>query len=228
MPAALALALGECQAGRSTLPEGTGDTRQKLEKSRSSVDIQDMAIESFTDLRGYFHERLRAALQRSGLGASVGTEHYLLELLSGSHGHLATPDRPLVDRLQAALNAPDPRERLRNFRETGDAALYTCGFFPDHLDRRGMSPDYFASVGGRAYRAAGELDLRQATTFEELATGFLDFAQVLEEVREETVLRTPQDIVKLYDRWRRTRSPKLAERLHAAGVFPQVPKGDVH
>lgn len=184
-----------------------------------------MVIESFTDLRGYFHERLRDALDRSGLGASSGTEHYLLELLAGS-AHLATPDRPLVERLQEALTTPDPRERLRSFRETGDAALYTCGFFPDHLDRRGMSPDYFASVGGRAYRAASELDPKQSCTFGELAEGFLDFAQVLEEVREETVLRTPQDIVKLYDRWRRTRSPKLAERLHAAGVFPTVPKGE--
>ncbi|MCZ7687217.1 MAG: hypothetical protein M5U28_54170 [Sandaracinaceae bacterium] len=33
-------------------------------------------------------------------------------------------------------------------------------------------------------------------------------------------MRTPQDIVKLYDRWRRTRSPRLAERLRAEGVFP--------
>ena len=228
MPAALALSEAECQRGHQ-VPLGWAESgAQKLERTRGSFDIQDMVIESFTDLRGYFHERLRAALHRSALGASEGTEHYLLELLSGSGAQLATPDRPLVDRLQAALAAPDPRDRLRSFRETGDAALYTCGFFPDHLDRRGMSPEYFATVGGRAYRAAGSLDPRQGTTFEELADGFLGFAQVLEEVREETVLRTPQDIVKLYDRWRRTRSPKLAERLHAAGVFPQVPKGEVH
>jgi hypothetical protein len=89
-----------------------------------------------------------------------------------------------------------------------------------------MSPEYFATVGGRAYRAAGVLDPQHHVTFGELASGFLDFALVLEEVREETVLRTPQDIVKLYDRWRRTRSPKLAARLHAAGVFPQVPRDD--
>lgn len=224
----MALVPAECQRGHDLAPEEVESGAQKLEKSLKAFDTQDMVIESFTDLRGYFHERLHVALHRSGLGASTDVERYLLELLSESRTQLATPDRPLVDRLQAALAAPDPRDRLRSFRETGDAALYTCGFFPEHLDRRGMSPEYFATVGGRAYRAAGSLDPRQGSTFEELADGFLGFARVLDEVREETVLRTPQDIVKLYDRWRRTRSPRLAERLHAAGVFPQVPKGEVH
>jgi len=37
-----------------------------------------------------------------------------------------------------------------------------------------------------------------------------------------TSLRTPQDIVRLYDRWRQGRSVAIAERLAAAGVFPQV------
>lgn len=186
-----------------------------------------MHIEAHVDLRDYFRERLRAALTRLSQPASPATELYLLELLAAGRGQaLATPDQPLVDRIRAAVDAEDLRERLRSYRDAGDAALYTCGFFPEHLDRRGMSQDYYVAMGGRAYRAASELDPRHGETFIELASGFSDFTLVLEEVREETVLRTPQDIVKLYDRWRRTRSPKLAARLHAAGVFPQVPKGE--
>ncbi|MBX3248214.1 MAG: hypothetical protein KF901_13630 [Myxococcales bacterium] len=187
-----------------------------------------MHIEAHADLRDYFHDRLKKALGRLQQSASPATELYLLELLAAGRGQaLATPDQPLVDRLRAAVEAEDLRERLRSFRDAGDAALYTCGFFPEHLDRRGMSRDYYHAIGGRAYHAASELDTRHAGTFVELARGFSDFTLVLEEVREETVLRTPQDIVKLYDRWRRTRSPQLAARLHAAGVFPQVPKGEV-
>ena len=58
----------------------------------------------------------------------------------------------------------------------------------------------------------------------ELAEGFDDFARVLDEVRERTVLRSPQDIVRLYDLWKRTKDPRFAEKLRGQGVFPQ--KGD--
>ena len=89
-----------------------------------------------------------------------------------------------------------------------------------------MSPDYFVSMGGRCYQSASELSIRRRHMFGELANGFRNLVDVLEEVRETTVLRTPQDIVKLYDTWRRTKSPKVAARLHSAGVFPTVPKPD--
>jgi len=64
--------------------------------------------------------------------------------------------------------------------------------------------------------------------YPELAEGFDGYARVLDEVRETTALRTPQDIVRLYDRWRRTRSPLLAERLQAEGtrvLVTEVPDG---
>ncbi len=121
----------------------------------------------------------------------------------------------------------NPRERLRHFRDTGDAALYTCGFFADHLETRGVSEDSFISMGGRAYRAASTLCPRRGMVYDELASGFERMVVLLDEVREETVLKTPQDIVRLYDKWRRTGSPKVAARLHQAGVFPTVPRPDV-
>ena len=188
-----------------------------------------MSIESIGDARGYFQERLASALQALNIPATPETEHYLVELLArGQKQTLATPDQPLVQRLAAAIETRDRRDRLLRYRETGDAALYTCGFFAEHVHKRGMSPEYYVELGGRAYRAASELCLKRAAVYEELGHGFEGFSHALEEVRESTVLRTPQDIVRLYDRWRKTRSPRLAARLHAAGVFPQIPKDDLH
>jgi hypothetical protein len=109
-----------------------------------------------------------------------------------------------------------------------------CGFFGDHLRRRGISRDYVVGLGERAYGEAGDLcgrawrssdgSLRQV--YPELAGRFDVFARVLDEVRETTALRTPQDIVRLYERWRRTKSPTLARRLKEEGVFPQDGGGD--
>jgi hypothetical protein len=84
-------------------------------------------------------------------------------------------------------------------------------------------------MGGGAYENAGVLAIHSASeasriaVYRELARKFVPFAQVLDELRETTALKTPQDIVKLYDKWRRTRSPRLAERLSAEGVHPVLP-----
>ncbi len=182
-------------------------------------------IQTHGDIRSYFHERVQASLKRFSVSVTSDTERYLVDLLA-ERQCLATPDAPLVQQWAQALEEEDPREKLRRFQTAGDAALYTCGFFANHVQQRGMSADYFVSMGGRCYRSASELSLARRHTFEELAGGFRRLVDVLEEVRESTVLRTPQDIVKLYDTWRRTKSPRVAARLHSAGVFPTVPKPD--
>lgn len=186
-----------------------------------------MTIEAHEETRSFFHERLRSALRALGVEVSDHTELYLLELLTRG-GALATPDQPLFERLAAALASSHPRERLQRFRDTGDAALYTCGFFAEHIEKRGMSQEYYCTLGARAYRAAGGLSPVHGDTFHELADGFRELAQVFDEVREETTLRTPQDIVRLYDRWRRTGSTRIADRLRREGVFPQKPGGSIH
>ena len=90
-----------------------------------------------------------------------------------------------------------------------------------------LPPDYYAAMGGRAYHGASVLSFEHRGTFVELAEGFEDFAQVLDEVRERTVLRSPQDIVRLYDLWKRTRDPRFAAKLRGQGVFPQTTWGGV-
>lgn len=182
---------------------------------------QEQVMEVVEDTRGFFQERIDAALTRLDIKASEQTSLYLRELLSrGTHSVIATPDQPIVTQLASALDETQPRERRQKLQETGDAALYTCGFFQEHIQGRGMSVDYYATMGGRAYQSAAVLPGPHRSVFGELAERFSGFAQVLDEVRETTMLRTPQDIVRLYDRWRRTKSPRLAERLQEEGVFP--------
>ncbi len=188
-----------------------------------------MTIESHYDIRGYFYERVTTALRRLGHDADEIAEYYLVELLArhamGANVH--SLEEPLVHRLASAAHITMPRERFRRFRDVGDSALYICGFFADRLRGKGLSRDYVVTLGGRAYRHAAQLaasaDTMPREVYERLAGEFDVFARVLDEVREETTLRTPQDIVRLYDRWLRTGSPRVADRLREQGVFPQRP-----
>ena len=179
-------------------------------------------IEPHGDVRLYFRERLQTALQEHEVRAAERTEFYLVNLLSGFALSPAEEllVRPLAEHLAKALEAETYQERLKRFRDLGDSALYICGFFADHLEHRKISRDYVVAVGGRAYGEAGTLRPALSDVYGELAEKFDVFARVIYDVREQTALRTPQDIVKLYDRWRKTRSPNLARRLGAEGVFP--------
>jgi hypothetical protein len=186
-----------------------------------------MTIEKSGDLRGWFRERLVEALDRRRLPASEITQVYVVELLSryATSPEQATLDRPLALQLADAAEASGT-ERIRLLRVMGDTALYLTGFFSDHLEHRGVSRAYFVAMGERAYSSAGALarfspsEAVRHPVYEELAEDFERFVHALDDVRESTSLRTPQDIVKLYDRWRKTRSPRLAERLREEGVFP--------
>jgi hypothetical protein len=183
-----------------------------------------MGIETFADLRGWFREQLEAALGQRGVGAGEATRAYLVDLLArvGLGQETEALSRPLALQLAEARSA-DRAERLRLYRALGDDALYLRGFCADHLDHRGITTDYVATLGETAYGQAGDLALGSAGgVYRELAHKFGPFADALDDVREGTTMRTPSDIVRLYDKWTRTHSPKIAERLTAEGVFPAM------
>lgn len=189
-----------------------------------------MPIETHADVRGYFRERLVAAMERQRIVTTESTECYLVNLLAklAIAANEEPLGRPFAELLAEALEAQG-HEKLSRLREVGDSALYVCGFFADHLEHRGIARSYVVAMGGRAYLTAraiaplaraGEL----SPIFEELAARFELYAQVLDDVRESTAMRTPQDIIRLYERWRRTGSSLLAERLEQEGVYPVSPK----
>ncbi len=196
-----------------------------------------MSIEMVGDVAGWFRERLVSCLSARQIRVAEETEFYLVELLAsaarrGAEGR-GVGARPLALAL-AEANEAEGDARLERYRALGDEALYVGGFFVEHLDRRGLSEDYVHRIGSGAYRVAGRLAERsvaesaRAVVYEELAARFERLARVFDDVRESTALRTPQDIVRLYDKWRRTGSARLAERLFAEGVFPGRASSTLH
>ncbi|MEM6960499.1 MAG: hypothetical protein AAF550_02000 [Myxococcota bacterium] len=185
-------------------------------------------IHSAADVPGYFRELLVRAFKNREVSISEDGTGYLVGLLSSVTTQKVDPSRyTLVEQLADAISEPNARAKQRCYRQMGDTALMRCGMFPESLEYRGVSRPYVVCMGRRAYREASVLSRAQRRSnsswvYGELSDQFSELAACIDEVREQTALRTPQDIVRLYDRYRRTKSPTLARRLSEFGVNPML------
>jgi hypothetical protein len=134
--------------------------------------------------------------------------------------------RPLALMLADALDARTGEERVVALQRLGDVSLFTAGFFADALRDRAVGLDYYVNMGGSAYRslaASGRASPRLqalAGIFAELAAKFLAMVDVLNEVRDSARGANDQDILRLYEAWLRTGSPRAGRLLRQAGVEP--------
>lgn len=134
---------------------------------------------------------------------------------------------PLTFQLRDALEAPFA-ERFRRLRALGDGVLYAVGFFGGHIELRGIDRRYVMHVGSSAYtNAAAMLHVPGQTerfdVLQELAVKFGEFVDVLTEVAEGALAKGARDergLVRLYERWLRTGSARIAEELGARGLIP--------
>ena len=182
----------------------------------------------------YFEEVISDAIRARKVDATRAAATYLVGLLC-EYAHPdeetgASFDRPLTFALEDALAAMGA-DRFRRLRALGDHALYAVGFFGGHIEQRGVDKGYVASVGAAAYtHAASMVRSRLARerpaepdVLSEMATKFERFAAVLGDVAEGTLVCGPRDqrsVVKLYERWLKTGSSRLAEELGARGILP--------
>lgn len=183
----------------------------------------------------YFQDVITDAIRVHHVEATDAATTYLVSLLcSFTHPEEdagAAFDRPLTFLLHEAMNAP-AGERFRRLRALGDHALYALGFFGSHIELRGVNRGYVSKVGSTAYtNAAATLRLRARgarpegppDVLSELAAKFDRFAAVLADVAEGTIAcgaRDERSVVKLYERWLKTGSSRIAEELGARGIVP--------
>jgi hypothetical protein len=174
----------------------------------------------------YFRDLVEDALDHQGVDVEDLTAWYLVQLLAtfartdAVRGEAVWSDAPLAIRLGRALETGGTQQRML-LRQVGDAALFISGFFPDRLRRSLVDAHYYATLGGYAYGSLSRLgDEALAPVFEELADQFDPLVEVLGEVSEKSACASPNDLLRLYERWLRTGSRRSGERLIAQGVIP--------
>jgi hypothetical protein len=189
-----------------------------------------MAIVAADSVAGFFSEVVEDAMRCRRMDATDGATTYLVALLSdfAKPGQRAeeTLDRPLAFLLDEALHQPIPAERFERLRVLGDGVLYSCGFFSDHFEARGVDQRYLVGIGTAAYtNASAMLHDSKMDVYGELAQKFAAFVEVLAEVANATIAKgvaSSKGLLKLYERWLRTRSDTLAQTLSSHGFVPMT------
>lgn len=189
-----------------------------------------MTIVAAPSVSVFFHEAVEDAMKNRGVTATEGATTYLVSLLSdfAKPGALAeqTLDRPLVFLLDEALNTMELGERFERLRTLGDGVLYSSGFFGDHFEKRGVDQSYLIGIGQRAYGNASSMlriSKSEETKFDiygELAEKFATFVSIVTEVAHLTIAQgvaSSREVLKLYERWVKTRSETLASALTTHG-----------
>jgi hypothetical protein len=173
----------------------------------------------------YFKELVDGAISHQRLAAQELTSFYVVQLLTSFLQRNVTSgddQTPLAVRLGRALDAGGALQRA-TLREIGDVSLFVSGFFSDSLNRKLVDVDYYISIGGCAYNALSRVETDTfATVFAELGEKFVGFVDVLSEVSERTSCASNADLLRLYEKWVRTGSPRSGQLLVERGVVPNA------
>ena len=194
-------------------------------------DAAETALIERTTPRAVFAELVASVLGETRVRPSPMAIAYLIELLD-SRVCTAAPTADgaddegtlAEDLLAARLHAGGAR--LRRLRDLGDRALFIAGFFGDSLSRSVVDIDYYGDVGRAAYVNLAESLARQVTEktwtglYLELAQRFDQFVDVLAEVGDRTRFGGSEDLLRLYERYVRTGSPRDRGRLLRRGQVP--------
>jgi hypothetical protein len=196
--------------------------------------MSDATVLQVASLEEYFRDELHDAAEKQHLALDGQTEHYVVNLLTtfsrAEAFFEATPQgprlRPLALMLAEAVGAPSLAERQHALQRLGDISLFVAGFLPQGFARKLIDVDYHIAMGGRAYgsladsargptRGAGI-----ARVFAELASKFRELVDALNEIAEAARPPSHDDLMRQYEIWIKTGSPRAAGRLRALGVEP--------
>lgn len=172
----------------------------------------------------YFRALVETAMQNQRVSAGELTSFYVVNLLAAfvhfDRSPAAGEDAPLGVRLARAMQDGGLAQR-DGLRKVGDLSLFISGFFADSLNRSLVDIDYYIQLGECAYGSlARRGDDTFADVFDELAEKFTSFVDVLGEVSERTALTSNADLLRLYEKWVRTRSRRSGDLLAARGIVP--------
>ncbi|MGD8977796.1 MAG: hypothetical protein PVG91_09340 [Gammaproteobacteria bacterium] len=196
-----------------------------------SHDTKQARVVPSANVREFFRQSVDVAIERQRLEAEDHTVHYVVNMLTlftrAEELYGSGPERrlpPLAAMLAEAIEAPSSRDSDRVLQRLGDVALFMAGFFPDYLARRPVDVDYYIHMGGSAYSTLADRSRGSrhgsafADIFAELSDKFAAFVEVLGEIADLGRRYTPRDILRLYELWIATGSPRARDRLDALGV----------
>jgi hypothetical protein len=192
------------------------------------------SLVAVANLREFFLESVQTALRQQRVAIDEHTEHYVVNVLTmfarSDQLYEKTSEgvrlKPLAHMLAQASEAPTNQQRDEALRRLGDVSLFIAGFFAQSFARKLVDIDYHIAMGGRAYGTLADSmrgTLRGqafAAVYLELAQKFQRVVDVLNDVAEMAHTHSDKDILRLYEIWLKTGSPRAHGILRRLGVEP--------
>ncbi len=195
------------------------------------------------NLRDYFRTSVDDVIAKQGVDVDPHTAYYVVNLLTlfarseefyENHGE-AYGLKPLALMLAEATDAKNVEQRTCTLQRIGDVALFVSGFFIESFTTKAVDIDYYAYMGESAY---GSLSDEVRGTFrgnafgevyKELADKFQILIDVLNEVRDSALRGSDIDVLRTYEIWLKTGSPRAEKLLREQGIVPiSAAKGRRH
>jgi len=203
-----------------------------MKKKKDKKIVNDVSVAL------HFKELVEKVKKKQRLNIGDFTEFYIVDLLSRfllsknlfeskkDDGY----DETLAIQLYKALEEKSLEEKITILKKMGDFALYISGFFSEYLSKKLVDIDYYMMMGEGAYGAAGDLSQRNSRKnavteiFQELSKKFKKIVDLLSEVSELSSMATDADLLRIYEKWIKTKSPRLKKQLMEKGIVPVFKK----
>jgi hypothetical protein len=189
-----------------------------------SMTVKAKNIRIIAEPMEFFRERVSESIQNQNISANKEIEFYLVMVLARymEVEKLIEAQRdPLAIKLHKAA-CSDKETRIQLLKELGDFALYISGFFADSLSRKIIDIDYYIKMGGSAYAnlSCSFSQKGLQSLYGDLAVHFTKYVDVFAEISDEAFSHSSKDLLRLYEKWLKTKSDRLALILQKEGLFP--------
>ena len=192
------------------------------------------SLVAVSSLREFFRDAFHTASENQHLEIDEQAEQYVVNLLTMFSRADALYERtaeglrikPLAHMLSEALEAPTTLARQRSLQRLGDVSLFVAGFFARSFARKLIDIDYHIAMGGNAYSSLADTMQRStagrsvASIYVQLSQKFQRLVDALNEISEMSYKHTDADILRLYEIWMKTGSPRAHGLLGQLGVQP--------
>jgi len=165
-------------------------------------------------LEEFFFYSLESSVQEQSLVLSDEIKHYLLNLLLSRRQEL--PYDGMTTLTELYLSAREEEYRFRKidcFKKMGDISITKVGIFPGSFNRT-MKNEYYRNMGILGYKETYLCSNNQI--YHDLS---INYDLCVDAIHGVNILSMKNDIIKLYNFWKKTESRAAKKRLGKLGFL---------